>query len=165
MALGFIGQQKENGPVARERAGDGASPDSVISVIGPGMKVVGDCDSDGTIRIDGEVKGSVRAGKAVIVGKEGTVDGDIHTQDAVLSGRVLGTVTAESRLELQSTCRIEGEVFARRMQLEEGAILNGGVHMGEKQVGRSRPTGARATSAAAAAPTTSSRSEPVRTAN
>ncbi|MCA9738173.1 MAG: polymer-forming cytoskeletal protein, partial [Gemmatimonadetes bacterium] len=32
---------------------------------------------------------------------------------------------------LQSTCRIDGEIFVRRMQLEEGAILNGRIHMGE----------------------------------
>ena len=51
----------------------------------------------------------------------------------MISGTIEGTVNAESRLELQATCRIEGEVYARRMQLEEGAILNGRVHMGEKK--------------------------------
>ena len=47
------------------------------------------------------------------------------------SGTVIGTLVAESRLELQATCRIEGDIRARRMQLEEGAILNGTVHMGD----------------------------------
>lgn len=116
--------------MARDRGGNGAPPESVISIIGPGMKVVGDCESDGTIRIEGLVEGSVRAGKAVVVGKDGVVSGDIATQDAVISGTVNGTLVAESRLELQATCRIEGDVRARRMQLEEGAILNGTVHMG-----------------------------------
>jgi cytoskeletal protein CcmA (bactofilin family) len=73
----------------------------------------------------------VHAGKAVVVGKDGAVEGDVFTQDAVISGRVEGTLVAESRLELQATCRIEGEVRARRMQLEEGAMLNGRVQMGE----------------------------------
>ena len=104
--------------------------DSVISIIGPGMKVVGDCETDGTIRIEGLVEGSVRAGKAVVVGKDGRVKGDVTTQDAVISGSVVGTVSAESRLELQATARIDGEVRARRMQLEEGALLNGTVQMG-----------------------------------
>ncbi len=118
--------------MAKERQKEGTPPDSVISIIGPGMKVVGDCTSDGTIRVEGSVEGSVRAGKAVVVGKNGFVDGDIVTQDAVVSGRVRGTLTAESRVELQSTCQIEGQVVARRMQLEEGGILNGTVQMGEK---------------------------------
>ena len=68
-----------------------------------------------------------------MVGKEGLIEGDVSTQDAVISGRVLGTLTAESRLELQATSRIEGEVRARRMQLEEGAMLNGTVLMGAKE--------------------------------
>ena len=59
------------------------------------------------------------------------VDGDVYTQDAVISGRVRGGLVAESRLELQATCRIDGDVRARRMQLEEGAILNGTIQMGE----------------------------------
>jgi cytoskeletal protein CcmA (bactofilin family) len=118
--------------MAKERQAQGAPPDSVISIIGPGMKVVGDCTTDGTIRVEGSVEGSIRAGKAVVVGKNGFVDGDIVTQDAVISGRVKGSLTAESRLELQSTSRIDGQVVARMMQLEEGGVLNGTVQMGEK---------------------------------
>jgi cytoskeletal protein CcmA (bactofilin family) len=117
--------------MAKDRSSVGAPPETVISIIGPGMEVVGECQTDGTIRIEGTVQGTVRAGKAVVVGKDGMVDGDIFTQDAVISGRVRGTLVAESRLELQATCRIEGEVRARRMQLEEGAILNGTIQMGE----------------------------------
>ena len=117
--------------MARDRSGNSASPQSMISIIASGMKVVGDCETDGTIRIEGSVEGTVRAGKAVVVGKEGIVRGDITTQDAVVSGTVLGTLLVESRLELQATCRVDGDVRARRMQLEEGAILNGTVHMGE----------------------------------
>lgn len=115
--------------MARDRSGNGAPLEAVISIIGPGMKVVGDCETDGTVRIEGVVEGAVRAGKAVVVGKDGRVHGDILTQDAVISGTVKGTLSAESRLELQATARIEGEVRARRMQLEEGAVLNGTVQM------------------------------------
>jgi len=111
----------------------GTPPESVISIIGPGMKVVGDCHTEGTVRIEGLVEGSVRAGKAVVIGKQGAVRGDVHTQDAVVSGHVAGTLVEESRLELQATSQIDGEVRTRRMQLEEGAVLNGTVEMGEKK--------------------------------
>ena len=117
--------------MAKERIGGGAPPDTVISIIGPGMRVVGECATDGTLRIEGSIQGTVRAGKAVVVGKDGEVEGGIFTQDAVISGRVSGSLLAESRLELQATCQIEGEVRARRMQLEEGAMLNGTVQLGE----------------------------------
>jgi len=117
--------------MAKDRGVRPSPPEQVISIIGPGMRIVGDCDTDGAVRIEGMVQGNIRAGKAVVVGKEGTVEGDIFTQDAVISGTVKGTLRAESRLELQSTSRIEGEVLAGRMQLEEGAILNGTIQMGK----------------------------------
>lgn len=123
--------------------------DSVISIIGPGMTIVGDCETDGTIRIEGSVQGSVKAGKAVVIGKQGVVTGDIMTQDAVISGRVDGTLVAASRLELQATCHIEGQVHTRRMQLEEGAVLNGTVNMGAEPP---KSLGGRTASASAAKP-------------
>lgn len=118
--------------MARDRKSSPANAEPVISIIGPGMKVVGDIETDGTVRVEGRVDGSVRAGKAVVVGKDGVVDGTIETQDAVISGRVTGTLTAQSRLEIHATSRIDGDVIARRIQLEEGAMLNGNVQMGER---------------------------------
>ncbi|MDE0899091.1 MAG: polymer-forming cytoskeletal protein [Longimicrobiales bacterium] len=118
--------------MARDRDSAATPSESVISIIGPGMTIVGDCETDGTLRVEGSVEGYIKAGKAVVIGKKGVVSGDITTQDAVISGRVEGTLVAASRLELQSTCHIEGDVHTRRMQLEEGAVLNGSVHMGSE---------------------------------
>src|SRR5688572_9063181 len=120
-------------PMAKDKdqASPQASREGVISIIGPGMRVTGDCDTEGTLRIEGTVEGTVRAGKAVVVGKDGVVQGDVFTQDAVIGGRVTGTVIAESRLELQATCIIEGEIRARRIKLDEGGKVNGKVQMGD----------------------------------
>jgi len=128
--------------MAREKDGVGTAPEQVISIIGPGMKITGDCDTDGAVRVEGTVQGNIRAGKAVVVGKEGLVEGDILTQDAVISGQVKGSVRAESRLEIQATSRLEGEISAARMQVEEGSLLSGTVRIG-KGVGEApRPRGA-----------------------
>ena len=102
----------------------------VVSIIGPGMKITGDCESDGTIRVEGSIEGSVRAAKSVVVGKDGLVVGDVTTQDAIIAGRVNGSVTAESRVELQASCRIEGDIRSRRVKLEEGGQVDGALHMG-----------------------------------
>jgi cytoskeletal protein CcmA (bactofilin family) len=107
------------------------SGDGAISLIAPGMKIVGDCETEGTIRVEGLIEGTIRAGKSVVVGRSGEVTGDIVTQDAVISGRVSGNITADSRLELQATCDIQGELRSRRVQLDEGARFNGQVHMEE----------------------------------
>lgn len=120
--------------MARSTTGrDGGGSDD-ISIIGPEMQVDGDLVTDGTVRVEGKIEGDVQAGKAVVVGKSGEVHGDVRTQDAVVSGRVRGGLTAASRLEIQATAQIDGEVHARRLQLEEGAMLNGTVRMGEVEV-------------------------------
>ena len=110
--------------------------EAAISLIAPGTKIVGDCETDGTIRVEGQVEGTLKAGKSIVVGRSGEVVGDIITQDCVVSGRVSGNVTAESRLELQSTCDIQGEIRSRRVQLDEGARFNGQVHMEDSAGGR-----------------------------
>lgn len=135
MAIFGSKSSNDDGKMAKEKDKDAAAAaqarDNVISIIGPGMKVVGDCDTDGTLRIEGTVEGTVRAGKAVVIGKDGVVSGDVITQDAIIGGRVTGGVVAESRLELQATCVVEGEVRARRIKLDEGGRVNGTVNTGE----------------------------------
>jgi hypothetical protein len=49
------------------------SADAAISLIAPGMNIVGDCETDGTIRVEGRVEGTIRAGKSVVVGRSGEV--------------------------------------------------------------------------------------------
>jgi cytoskeletal protein CcmA (bactofilin family) len=130
--MGIFGNKTSNGgdDMAKD-SGAQQARDNVISIIGPGMQVTGDCETDGTLRIEGTIKGTVRAGKAVVIGKDGVVHGDIVTQDAIIGGRVTGAVVAESRLELQATCVLEGEIRARRIKLEEGGRINGTVQIGE----------------------------------
>lgn len=125
----------------------------VVSIVGPGMKIVGDCESDGTIRVEGSVEGSVKAAKSVVIGTEGIVIGDIVTQDAIVAGRVQGSVTAESRVELQSTCRIQGDIRSRRVKLDEGGQVDGQLHMGaqvQQRVDERASTGEKSVRAAAA---------------
>lgn len=130
--MALFGKNAEDGEkMAKEQSAPPAARDTVISIIGPGMRVTGDCDTDGTLRVEGTVEGTIRAGKAVVVGKEGVVLGDIRTQDAVIGGQVTGIIVAESRLELQATCVINGEIRARRVKLDEGGTVNGNVNMTE----------------------------------
>jgi cytoskeletal protein CcmA (bactofilin family) len=126
----------------------------VVSIIGPGMKITGDCESDGTIRVEGSIEGAVKAAKSVVVGKDGIVVGDISTQDAIVAGRVNGSVTAESRVELQSTCRIQGDIRSRRVKLDEGGQIDGSLHMGASLQQKSD----RRSKAAETAPSTASQS-------
>jgi cytoskeletal protein CcmA (bactofilin family) len=131
-----FGRKSDSGAAAPRSLGEAS-----MSIIGPGMTVVGDLVTEGTVRIEGRIQGTVRASKAVVIHKDGSVEGDIITQDAVIGGRVRGTVSAESRLELQSTCDIEGQVRApvQHLQLEEGARFNGQIQMMDEGQMRALP--------------------------
>ena len=141
---GNTGQELMNMP---KPAGDS---EGAISIIAAGMTIIGDCKTDGTVRIEGRLEGTIRAGKSVVVGRGGEVVGDILTQDAVVSGHVHGNIVAESRLELQATSDIEGEIRSRRVKLDEGAKFNGELHIEEATSVAKKP--AREPSAPAPAP-------------
>ncbi|WP_419165929.1 bactofilin family protein [Candidatus Palauibacter sp.] len=98
-------------------------------MIAPGMTVLGDIRCEGTVRVEGKVEGSVQASKSVVVGKKGQVVGDIETQDVVVAGSVQGTVMGASRVELQETCHIDGDIRSRRIKLDEGGQIDGRFHM------------------------------------
>ena len=131
----------KNETVEKGKGGPPRPNESSMSIIGPGMRIKGDLVTEGTVRVDGTIEGTIRAGKAVVVGKEGEVIGDVVTQDAVIGGRVRGTVTAESRLELQATAQIEGQISARaqHLVLEEGCRFNGQVQMVGDEAQRALP--------------------------
>ncbi|CAN5340120.1 hypothetical protein BH23GEM4_BH23GEM4_10100 [soil metagenome] len=133
---------------SNSKSGGGGRPakdpsDGAISPPGPRMNIVGDVETEGTVRVEGRVQGKVRAGRGVVVGRDGEVVGDIETEDAVLGGRVSGMITVRGRLELQSTCEIDGEIRTRanQLQLEEGARFNGEIHMLEEAPQKALPAG------------------------
>jgi cytoskeletal protein CcmA (bactofilin family) len=109
------------------------APDSpgALSIIGPGMRVVGDITADGVVKIEGTVVGTVRAGRQVLVAKGGEVEGDVITREAIIGGEVRGTVVAEERVEIQASSVVHGDVTSRRLLVHEGGEINGVVRMGE----------------------------------
>lgn len=119
----------------------GRETQDVVSIVGPGMKIIGDCETEGTLRVEGRVEGTIRSTKAVVIGEDGEVVGDIHTQDAVVAGRVEGSIQAESRIELKESARIEGDVRCRRVKLEEGGFVDGRIEMGRSSAEKERGIG------------------------
>jgi len=102
-----------------------------LSIIGAGMRVVGDINADGVVKIEGTVVGTVRAGRQVLVGKGGEVEGDVISREAIIGGEVRGSVRADERVEIQATSVIHGDIAAKRLLVQEGGEINGVVRMGE----------------------------------
>lgn len=102
---------------------------STPSVIAPGMKVIGDLETSGVVKIDGAVEGSIRGARQVLLGRSGSIQGDVHAEEAVLAGKVTGTVVASERVEVQSTSRIDGDIHTKSIVVLEGGMINGNVRM------------------------------------
>jgi cytoskeletal protein CcmA (bactofilin family) len=59
------------------------------------------------------------------------VTGDITTREAVIGGRVEGSINAADRLEVQSTSMISGDINTRAIAVIEGGTINGTVHISD----------------------------------
>lgn len=106
-----------------------AAPDSGASVIAAPMKIVGDVETSGILKVDGTVEGAIRGARQVVLGRTGHIKGDIHAEEVVLGGRLVGTVNATERVEIQANSVIEGDILTRSIVVMEGGVLNGTVKM------------------------------------
>lgn len=106
-------------------------PQATASLIAKGARLEGDLKSDGTVRIEGSVKGTVTAGKAIVVVAGGEIDGALETKDALISGTVKGRLAVSSRLEVKKEAVIVANVKATRMQVEYGAVFSGALAVGD----------------------------------
>jgi len=102
---------------------------SSLSIIAAGTSIDGDIETEGVIRVEGRVEGSINAGRQVLIGRQGEVRGDITTREAVVGGKVEGTISATERLEVQSTSVITGDINTRAIAVVEGGRINGTVRI------------------------------------
>jgi cytoskeletal protein CcmA (bactofilin family) len=110
-----------------------------FSIIASDMTVIGDLETEGVVRIEGTVKGTVRVGSQVLVAQGAVIEGDLHTQEAVIAGQVSGAIHARERIELQATALVTGDIFTPRISIVEGARVTGEVKMDVK--GATEPAG------------------------
>ncbi len=100
-----------------------------LSVIATGMRIYGRLDTNGVVKVEGMVSGSIRAEGQVLVAKGGIVEGDILTREAVIGGEVRGAIYADERVEVQTTSQINGDITTKRILLQEGGEVNGHLKM------------------------------------
>jgi cytoskeletal protein CcmA (bactofilin family) len=110
-----------------------------LSIIAKDLTVTGDLQTEGVVKIEGKVKGVIRANTQALVAPGALVQGDIHTAEAVIGGRVEGNVHATDRVEVQTTAEVQGDVFTRRIVVLEGGSVNGSIKMGSVQDPKAAP--------------------------
>lgn len=101
-----------------------------INLIGAGTSIEGELKSNGDIRIDGYVSGTVTSKAKVVVGTTGVVDGDIFCQNADISGTIKGKSTVTEMLFLKATSKINGDIQTGKLVVEVGASFTGSCNMG-----------------------------------
>jgi cytoskeletal protein CcmA (bactofilin family) len=105
-----------------------------FSIIASDMTVIGDLETDGVVRVEGRVRGTVRVGAQVLVAVGAVIEGDLHTQEAVVAGQVSGNIVARERVELQATAVVAGDIHTPRIAIVEGAKVSGEVKMDVSEV-------------------------------
>ena len=65
----------------------------------------------------------------LIVGEGGYVKGNVKADSVVLSGMVEGNITVENHLHLTSTSKLIGDIDAKNIIIDEGAVFNGNCKM------------------------------------
>jgi cytoskeletal protein CcmA (bactofilin family) len=103
--------------------------DKVETLIGPQVVIQGDLLFSGGLYIEGKVLGKVEAADSadslLTLAQGGCIEGSIRAPKAVISGRVLGDLYSNERVELTETAHIEGNIHYRLLEITAGATVSG----------------------------------------
>lgn len=95
------------------------------TVVGPSVKIQGDLNSEGNIRIEGSVVGKVQTTQSVHVGEAAVIQADMQAGNAIVAGQVQGNIKVSGNLILQSTAKIHGDIACAILRVEDGALFTG----------------------------------------
>lgn len=96
------------------------------TIIGKGTRLEGSLEVAQSLRIDGAFKGQIKASDTLIVGTTGELtDVTIQVKNAIIGGNVKGNIIASSKVTLESSSRLEGDLTAKLLVIEEGALFTG----------------------------------------
>jgi cytoskeletal protein CcmA (bactofilin family) len=96
-----------------------------FTIIGEGAAAEGTVSAPHSIRIDGTFRGKLETAEMLTIGKHGIVEAEIKTRSAVIGGKVTGNLTAEERVEIEAHASLLGDIQARDLVINEGALFHG----------------------------------------
>ncbi|MFH1128784.1 MAG: polymer-forming cytoskeletal protein [Candidatus Omnitrophota bacterium] len=77
------------------------------------------------LRINGKFDGSLETKGNLTIGVTALVFADIVGDNIIVGGKVKGRITAKERLTLLPTAIVEGDIYPAKLNITEGAILEG----------------------------------------
>ena len=101
-----------------------------MATIGQSIIFKGEMTGDEDLEIDGQVEGNVDLkNHQLTIGPNGILKAEVIAKSIIVIGKVTGNLVATERIEVQATGMVEGDVRAPRLNVQEGAVLNGGIDM------------------------------------
>jgi cytoskeletal protein CcmA (bactofilin family) len=100
---------------------------SINTIIGPGSDFNGNIETGGFTRIDGSIRGNVKAKGRIVIGERARVKGDFTGTNITVGGVVYGNIISNGRLVILSTAVVIGDIITRRIQADDGSFINGRV--------------------------------------
>ena len=98
--------------------------------LGQGSRGEGKLTFEGSVRIDGQIEGEVKAQDTVIVGESAMLTASIHANAVVVQGRIKGDIVARKRVELRAPAKITGNISTPCLVVNEGVVFEGNCSMG-----------------------------------
>jgi cytoskeletal protein CcmA (bactofilin family) len=104
-----------------------------VANIGESVVFKGDLSGDEDLVIEGHVEGVIQLpNHQLTIGEHGRVKAEIEAKVITVVGRVAGNVVASERCEVQATGIVDGDIRAPRLTIQEGAVVNGKIEMGQQ---------------------------------
>jgi cytoskeletal protein CcmA (bactofilin family) len=116
------------------------------TIIGESILINGNLNGDEDLTVRGRVEGTLTLTKTLVVEPTGVVKAEVQVRNCVISGAVVGNVTASESVEITKEGRMVGDISSPRVIIVDGATFRGRIDMGEVEV----EDGARAALARAA---------------
>jgi len=120
-------------PVETDGQSDSKRDGQKRLTLGPNDSLEGKLTYGGSLAVEGggRAEGELRLGGNVEVGSGSVVKALIEASNVTIKGEVEGRLTARDKLTLGKNAKLNGDVQVRRLQIEDGASLNGYVRMGD----------------------------------
>ena len=97
----------------------------ISTLLGRGTTFEGKLTFEGTVRIDGKLKGTVFSDDVLIIGEGAHVEADIDIGEIIIQGTLVGNVHAKRGIEVLAPGRVKGDLHTPSLQIEKGVIFEG----------------------------------------
>jgi cytoskeletal protein CcmA (bactofilin family) len=104
-------------------------PSTNFSVLDSHISLTGDLETDGALRVDGRLEGSIHRADLIVIGEGASVVGDITAREVIVGGAVTGNIFAAQRTELQSNGIVAGDIRSAAILVHEGGVVQGRLYI------------------------------------